>query len=261
MKVPKEIREVERPPNTVVYAFGSDPVKYNVKTRTYRKVGGRTVQTDGETIGSIIDMKFVRIDRTEPIRYAESDMKFWGRSQLVVDLTHDILEDLFRVYHRDDALKTYAVAVLRTIEGGIKDYELQESYDMDYLSVLYPRIPLSKDTVGRHLKDLGRTCTRIAEFMELRCSRVPTTHSVAVDGMLKSYESDTDAFSDFSRKALKKGTRDISVVYAYDVDAMEPVCSKIYPGNQTDVSVFRDFLESNKLRRGFIITDKGFSYE
>ena len=59
MRVPKEIRDVPRPPNTIVYAFGHDPVKYNVKTRVYKKVDGRTVQADGATVGSIIDMKFV----------------------------------------------------------------------------------------------------------------------------------------------------------------------------------------------------------
>ena len=260
MKVPKEIREVPRPHGTVVYAFGHDPVKYNVKKREYKVVDGKRVQIDGETIGSIIDMRFVELEARPGIRYADSDMKFWGASQLIVNSTKDILEDLFSVYSRDDALKTYAIAVLRTIDKGIVDYELQEAYDMDYLSVLYPRVPLSKDTVGRHLFDLGRVCSRITEFMELRCSRVPSNHSVAIDGMLKSYESDADIFSEYSRKALKKGTRDISVVFAYDIDEAEPICSKIYAGNQTDISVFRDFLETNKLQNGFIITDKGFSY-
>ena len=260
MKVPKEIREVERPPNTVVYAFGHDPVKYNVKERVYKVVDGKRIQADGETVGSIIDMKYVEIRSRPKIRYDGSDMKFWGASQLVVNASGDILEDLFRVYDRDDALKTYVMAVLRTVERGLADYEIQEVYDLDYISVLYPRVPLSKDTVGRHLFDLGRVCSRITEFMELRCARVPPNHSVAVDGMLKSYESDDDVFSDFSRKALKKGTRDVSVVFAYDIDAAEPVCSKVYAGNQTDVSVFKDFLETNGLQKGLIVTDKGFSY-
>ena len=260
MKVPKEIRDVPRPPNTIVYAFGHDPVKYNVKKREYRKVDGRTVQIDGATIGTIIDKKFVPTGVRPLIRYDDSDMKFWGPSQLVINRGRDILDDLLEAYEPDDALKTFVIAVLRTVENGITDYELKEAYDMDYISVTYPRVPVSKDTVSKHLFDLGRTYSRMTKFMELRCSRVPVNHSVAVDGMLKSYESDDDVFSDYSRKALKKGTRDISVVYAYDVDQMEPVCCKIYPGNQTDVSVFRDFLEENKLQKGFIITDKGFSY-
>ena len=260
MKVPKEIREVPRPPNTIVYAFGHDPVKYNVKKREYKVVDGKRVQTDGETVGSIIDMKYVELETRPKIRYDDSDMKFWGASQLIVNLSRDILDDLFKVYSRDDALKTYVIAVLRTIEKGLVDYEIQEAYDLDYISVLYPRVPLSKDTVGRHLFDLGRVCSRITEFMELRCTKVPSNHSIAIDGMLKSYESNDDIFSEFSRKALKKGTRDISVVFAYDIDAAEPVCSKIYAGNQTDMSVFKDFLESSKLQTGFIITDKGFSY-
>lgn len=260
MKVPPEIRNVDRPPDTIVYAFGKDPVKFNVKLRTYTKVNGKTVQTDGETIGSIIDMKFVPLERRKPIRYDNTDIKYWGVTQLAINLTSDILEDLLVVYARDDAIKTYVIAILRASDEKLVDYELGDAYDMDYISVTYPRVPLSKDTVSRHLYDLGRVYSRITEFMELRCKRVPVNHSVAIDGMLKSYESDTNIFSEFSRKALKKGTRDISVVFAYDVDEGEPICSKIYSGNQTDISVFKDFLESNSITQGFIITDKGFSY-
>lgn len=257
MKVPKEIRDVERPANTVVYAFGHDPVKYNVKERTYDIVNGKRIQKDGATVGAIIDLKFVPV--CESIHYSDSDMLFWGKSQLIVNQTTDILQDLLKIYNRNDALKTYVMAVLRASEGDLKDYEMKRAYGQDFVSVLYPGVPLSKDTVGKHLYDLGRTCSRITEFMTLRSSRVPANHLVAVDGMLKSYESANSIYSGFSRKALKTGTRDISVMYAYDVDAMEPVCSKIYPGNMTDVSVFRDFLESNSVTKGLIITDKGFS--
>lgn len=258
MKVPEEIRKVERPPNTVVYAFGHDPVKYNVKQRTYEIVDGKRVQKDGDTVGAIIGSRFV--PNSGSITYADSDMLFWGRSQLVVDLTKDILDDLLAVYDRRDALKTYVMAVLRTVEGDLKDYEMKRAYEQDYVSVIYPGVPLSKDTVGKHLYDLGRTYSRINGFMRTRSSNVPTNHLVAVDGMLKSYESGENIFSDYSRKALKTGTRDISVMFAYDVDAMEPVCSKIYPGNMTDVSAFRDFIEGNGVTSGLIVTDKGFSF-
>lgn len=259
MKVPEEIRSVPRPPNTIVYAFGRDPVKYNVKQRLWVEVDGRKVQRDGPTVGAIIDGKFS--PTKQRISYSEADFRSWARSQLVVNLTRDILDDLLAVYCREDAMKTYAMAILRTIEGDLKDYEMKDTYDSDYLSVLYPGIPLSKDTVGDHLFNLGRVCGRIAEFMSLRASRVPLNHFIAADGMLKSYESDDSPFSDFSRKALKTGTRDALVLFLYDVDSMEPVCSSVYPGNMNDVSVFDDFLKRNNVTRGIVVADKGFSYE
>lgn len=95
--------------------------------------------------------------------------------------------------------------------------------------------------------------------MRTRASRVPANHSVAVDGTLKSYESDSNPLSDFSRKALISGSRDISVMFAYDVDEMEPVCSQVNAGNITDLGAFRGFMETNRITRGMVITDKGFS--
>lgn len=257
MKVPKEIREVPRPAGTIVYAYGNPPV-YNVKERTYwcDEKGVRR-QQDGATIGTIEDGMFI------PCRSAlgrsGSDILSWGPSTLIQKLTSDILDDLRKVYHHTEARQIYTLALLRTIDEGLKDEDAAEAYRMDFLSVAHPSVALSKDTVGRLLFNLGRTCTKITEFMRTRASRVPSNHSIAVDGTLKSYESNTNPLSDFSRKALVTGSRDISVMFAYDVDEMEPVCSQVNAGNITDVAAFRGFMETNRVTRGMIITDKGFS--
>ncbi|MBR7123511.1 MAG: transposase, partial [Candidatus Methanomethylophilaceae archaeon] len=41
---------------------------------------------------------------------------------------------------------------------------------------------------------------------------------------------------------------------------MESVCASVYPGNLTDRTVFRDFVETNHVQGGIIITDRGFQY-
>lgn len=80
---------------------------------------------------------------------------------------------------------------------------------------------------------------------------------IAVDA-LKSDESKVNFLSDFSRKARTKGTRDISVLYAFDLEAMEPVCSKCFPGNILDATSYREFLSENRVTKGIIVGDKGF---
>ena len=50
-------------------------------------------------------------------------------------------------------------------------------------------------------------------------------HHLLVEGTLKSDESGVNTLSDFSRKARMKGSRDISVIYAFDLVKKEPVCS------------------------------------
>ncbi|MBR7123512.1 MAG: hypothetical protein IKC93_01410 [Candidatus Methanomethylophilaceae archaeon] len=45
-------------------------------------------------------------------------------------------------------------------------------------------------------------------------AKIPSNHLVAIDGMLKSYESDDSFLSDFFHKAQKSGIRDVSVMMA-----------------------------------------------
>ena len=260
MGVPVEVRKVERPEGTIVYAYGKNGDRYGVKRREFVEVDGKVVQRDGPTIGHIIDLKYVPIDERVRIRYDESDFLYWADAQLIVNLTRDILEDLLAVYHREDALRTYVMAILRTTDEGLTDDDMKDAYEQSYLKVMYPGVALSKNEVGQHLFDLGRTCSHITEFMKVRTSRVPENHNIAVDGMLKSNESEMNSFSAMSRKATTRGTRDISVMYAFDIEAMEPVCSRIYPGNMPDTSAFADFLQENGILKGVIIVDKGFKY-
>lgn len=259
MKVPKEIREVPRPEGTIVYPYG-DPPKYNVKERTYWKdENGKQHQKDGATIGSIEDGRFVPMKPR--MSFCDADIRTWAPSRLIMDRTRDVLDDLLSIYHHKEAWQIYTMAVLRTVDAGIKDYEMAEAYGLDHISVSHPDIALSKNTVGRLLFDLGRTYTKIVEFMRLRTARVPANHIVAADGLLKSYESDDNPLSDFSRKALITGSRDVAVMFAYDVDDMEPVCSQVNAGNVNDVAAFRGFMETNRIAQGMIIADKGFSYD
>ena len=39
----------------------------------------------------------------------------------------------------------------------------------------------------------------------------------------------------------------------------EPVCSKMYPGNTVDSRAIKDFIETNRISKGIIAADKGFT--
>jgi len=259
--VPKEIRDVDRPVNTVVVAYGKNKDKWAVRQRFgCKSVNGRKIPIEGPIIGHIVNMKYVPITDIPGIAMSETDYKRWADVKLCIDNTQDILEDLLKVYNTDDSLKAYCIAVLRALDPDINDYELDDEYDETWLSVSYPGVALSKNTVSDFIYDLGRTCSRIVEFMQIRVEKVTPDHRIAVDGTLKSDESSVNTFSDYSRKALKKGTRDISIIFAYDITTGEPICSKAYPGNQVDVATLEDFITTNDVKSGIIIADKGFSY-
>ena len=261
MPIPQDILSVPRPKNTVVITYGKDKSLYAVRQRVgCRNDNGRHLPVNGPTIGHIIDGIYVPIDKDGPDSVAASpvDLKDWANIVLCDRLFSDIREELSAVYNQADVMKIYCISILRVCDPGIKDYELKEAYETSFLSELYPGVALSKNTVSTFLNDMGKAVSKIVRFMQNRAAAVSMDHHLLIDGTLKSDESKVNSLSDFSRKARTKGTRDISVLYAFDLEAMEPVCSKCFPGNMLDATAYSEFISENRITKGIIVGDKGF---
>lgn len=260
MPIPQHILSVERPKNTVVICYGKNKDHYAVRQRVGCKYnGGRHLPQNGPTIGHIVDGKYIPME--EPITtvsMSDVDLKDWANVALCDKQFQDILHELKKVYNESDALKLYCIAILRVCNPGIKDCELKEAYDESFLSEMYPGVALSRNTVCEFLNNVGKACSRIVKFMRLRTETVNMSHHLLVDGTLKTDTSKVNSLSDFSRKARLKGTRDISVLYAFDLEEREPVCSKCYPGNMLDVTAYESFISENHITKGIIVSDKGF---
>ena len=263
MSIPKEILAVKRPINTVVTVYGKNKDRYAVKQRDgCRYDNGRRIPITGATIGHIIGGKYVPKENhnfvPSPLVNAPIDLKDWGTIVLAEQLSVQLLNELENVYNQDDALKIFCIAILRVCRPGIKDYELKDAYEESFLSELYPGVGLSKNTVSDFLSTLGKAYSRIVQYMSIRTASVEAGHHILVDGTLKSNESKVNTLSDFSRKAREKFTRDISLLYAFDVESQEPVCSKCFPGNMPDSVSYKTFIEENGIKKGILVGDKGF---
>lgn len=261
MPIPREILDVPRPKNTVVIAYGSGKKRYAVRRRVgCRNVGGRHLPVNGPTIGHIVDGAYVPIEKSAPqdVSLSPIDLKDWASVVFCDRLFKSIQDELFAVYSQSDAMKIYCISLLRVCDKGIRDFELKEAYETSFLSERYPDVSLSKNTVSTFLNDLGKTMSRIVTFMRNRTASVSLDHHLLVDGTLKSDESKVNSLSDFSRKARTKGTRDISVLFAFDLEAMEPICSKCFPGNMLDAASYEAFIKENQITKGIIAGDKGF---
>lgn len=261
MPIPQSILSVPRPKNTVVIAYGKDKSLYAVRQRVgCRNVNGRHLPVNGPTIGHIIDGAYVPVECSDPTAVSASpvDLKDWADIVLCDRLFCGIRQELSAVYNRADAMKIYCIAILRVCNPGIKNYELKEAYETSFLSELYPGVALSRNTVSAFLNDMGKALSRIVQFMRNRTAAAAIDHHLLIDGTLKSDESKVNSLSDFSRKARAKGTRDISVLYAFDLEAMEPVCSQCFPGNMLDATSYGAFISGNGITKGIIVADKGF---
>ena len=261
MPIPNEILAVERPTNTVVIVYGKNKNLYAVRKRTgCKNVNGRHIPINGPTIGHIMNREYVPMDDNRPADVSASpvDLKDWANAALCDRLFKSIQDELLPVYSRQDVMKLCCISLLRVCNPGIRDYELKEAYETSFLSELYPGMALSKNTVSTFLNDLGKTSSRITQFMRKRADSVSMDHHLLIDGTLKSDESTVNSLSDFSRKARTKGSRDISVLYAFDLEAMEPICSKCFPGNMLDITSYEAFISESGITKGIIVADKGF---
>ena len=262
MAVPEEIRKIKRPKNTIVVAYGKNRDLYAVRKRVgCRREGRRNIPKTGPTIGHIRDGRYIPTEEDPafaPKAPPPVELRDWANAALCDRLFADVLDDLKAVYPPDMALKIWSVAVLRVCSPGANDYELKEMYDASLLSELRPGAALSRNTVSALHKDVGKWYSRLVAFMKRRAAAIGADASVLLDGTLKSDESRVNSLSDFSRKARTKGTRDISVLYAFDLGRMEPVCSKCYPGNMLDVTAYEDFVGECGVKRGVLVADKGF---
>lgn len=259
MPVPEAIRNVPRPRNTVVQDMKRDgPKRYAVRARKSEKYvpGGNPQPINGEVIGYIIDYKFV------PLQPKTSEdgpqMLSYGGASLAHSVCQDLVKDLLAVYPPDDAYSIISVAILKVLRPRVSSSRLSTAYRDSFVSVYYPGASLSKNSVSSLYQKLGMDGKKRESFFELRMKAVSREHHIAIDGMLKQDSSWINDLSAFSYKARLKGCQDISVLYAYDIEKKEPICSQVFPGNSIDAVSYRSFIRDNKITRGILVNDKGF---
>lgn len=258
MGVPEEIRRVERPRNTVVVENKTDgPRKYAVRERKGVKyVSGSNPQPiNGNVIGYIIDGAFVPL-QAETACDGPEELSY-GSSALFARHAADILETLLAVYPAEDAYSMIASVGVRVIRPGASYNRVSQHHRRTYLSVFYPA-HVSKNHLSDLLERVGMDGDKRRKFFRLLMRRVAETHHVLIDGHLKRDGSTVNDLAQFSYKASKRGYREISVIYAYDLESREIVAGQVFPGNCLDAQAYRRFIEDNGITRGVIVTDKGF---
>ena len=245
MPIPKEILSVHRPKSTRVRQSGK---RWLVIKTTSQRIPGRKNPKCIElgTIGEIVNGVYREI-RKEPRKSKETklriiDIKDYGQVAICNKLGEGLFDDLNSVYDADDAKRIYIIALLRAAYPDIRDRDLKFRYETSYLSEMYQGVALSENSVTAFLEKIGMNSNKIKQFMQNRMNASEDDTKV-VDGVLKSNNSITNCFSEFSKKGKIKGSRNISIMYSYSLNKQEPVACRIYPGNMLDLRSIKDFLE------------------
>ena len=257
MPIPETILAVPRPSSTVVRKSGD---KYLVIKRTSRRrpSDGKPVPVDLGTIGEIVQGKYVA-KRDAPMPKHQVDVKSYGRVKLCDSVSGTLLQDLADVWDIPVAKRLYVLALLRAAYGDIRDRDVELRYNTSFLSEMIPGVPVSRNAISALLEQVGEMSSLICEFMRRRvAANAALSGNLVVDGMLKDFNSQSSVFSRFSRKARTKGSKDVSLLYAFNPDTKEPIAARAYPGNMIDMTALGEFIETNGIKRGLMVFDKGF---
>lgn len=271
--IPAEIRAVERPKNTIVkFSYG----KYNVILRTCVRFGKKNVPIDLGKVGEIVDGRYIpektpklknakqaraekierltgRLTKGKPGRPrkdeepGDPDIKKYGQYCFVHDIAKGLLDELASCFDLGMAKEIYAMALLRMVDPGLTDRDLFWEYRLSFVSEFLPGLHLSEACIPAILSKVGERYNSIMDFMRLRVRKYAGDGLVAVDGVLKNYESDDSIFSAYSHKARQKCRKDLSVLLAFNVKTGVLVCSKTYIGSAPDTSTMRDFVKEMTL--------------
>lgn len=262
MAVPADIRAVPRPVNTIVDDSGHDgPKRYAVRQRGATKyvANGNPQPRNGKVIGHIIDHKYVPLpDGQETKQAVEPDMLSYGASALVKSVTNDLFYDLLAVYDPSDVYAMMAIATLKVIRPSITASRMSTHYNRTFVCRDYPGAPMSRNSIGKLFQRIGMDGNKRRQFYQLRLKQTAADHHIAIDGMLKQDTSTVNDLSAYSHKARVRGCCEVSVLYAYDIEKMEPLCAEVFPGNSIDASSYPSFIRDNDIKCGIIVADKGF---
>ncbi len=259
MGVPAEVRAVPRPKNTIVEDSGIDsPYRYAVRARgkTSISANGNPSPGNGSVIGHIINLVYVpKVQKT----LDEPEEMSYGMAALVQTQAEDLYKDLLSVYPVNDATNIMAIAFLKVLKPRIASNRYTTEYSRTFTHVYYKGCSLSKNSITELLKRTGMDTAKRIAFFRKRIERIDSSHLLAIDGTLREDNSTVNDLSAYSRKARVKGTKDISILYAFDTETKEPICSEVFPGNNLDSTTVNSFITMNGIDRGILVADKGFT--
>ena len=154
-------------------------------------------------------------------------MLSYGASALVKSVSADLLSDLLNIYPANEAYSIMSIATLRVIRPKITLGRMATHYRRTFVCKDYPRCHV-KEYSGNLLQRIGQDGNKRKDFYQLRISSVAEDHHIAIDGTLKQNTSIVNDLSAYSYKARTRGCSEVSVLYAYISNTMEPcVCRSL----------------------------------
>lgn len=186
----------------------------------------------------------------------EPPMLSYGASALVKSVTEDIFDDLLTIYSPAEVFAIMTMATLKVIKPEITTKKMESEYHTTFVCKDYPGATLSPNSITKLLQKIGMYEDRRKQFYQRRKNATNADHHVIIDYTIKpNYRTRHDLFS-YSLKPQDINKRDSLVIYAYDLELMEPIYDMGFYGKFDDHIPYDAFIRTNDVRDAFIISDK-----
>lgn len=260
-KIPDEIKRY-RLRGTEIKSVGNNFYLYRVsckwdkELKKYRKV---TLGYIGRVTPEGIIEAHHRNEKSKPISYPSGYSLEYGSTWLLRTVGQDILDNLQK-HFGSDATWIYSVALLRTARHCAFRY-LEHYYNVSYLSVVFPKLPMSSSSLSNKMQELGMRRDTMVNFMR---EYIPSKNFYAIfDGT--SIVCNSNNISDAQRGYNSHGCHDpqLNLMYALALEEKKicPIFYKNYPGSVRDVSAFQNMMCEMGITSAVVLADKGFYSE
>ena len=258
MAIPQIVKCVDRPSNTIIVDTGVESShRFAVRKILSPEERGAHQNTKyGPIVGYIANGTYIPKDSTA-ISTLPPMLSFGGSVLLISVLDQFLIDSLATAFGDIKiAQQIIVIAGLKVLHPGITQSALQKCYRNSYLSVAFPGVSLSKNTVSSLYNTIGLSSDCRAKFHKSKILQIGRDNVVIIDGTIVQDTSIINCLSQYSYKNIVVKAK--NCIFLYDNTAKDIVTSETYPGNFSDASVFRDFLVKNHIYTGILVGDRAF---
>ena len=249
--VPKAIRDL-KPKGTMVKAIKGGYYVYTCSNRKgedgkwHLRMGG-LIGSIKEGVGFIPNDNFCTAGKLTVVEY--------GQYAIAGEASKGVLAQLKEFFNPLDATRIYVLALLYMVNGytGLKN--IGTLFGQSSLSVRYPSMSMSYESLSKLLDALGRRGERPLRYQQHLLDKACR---IAMDGhCIESYSHEND-LAQYGNKYRTTGEMQVNLLMAYDIETRRPVLSRLYPGGMPDKASVKDLLAPFAFTGKLIVADRGF---
>ena len=214
----------------------------------------------GATKEEIASVTQAAVNMRMDLRDMDIQVKDYGEYAIVLASTQSVLKGLEQVFSDSDARTIYALSVIYFIDQYTPASYLKDIYDQSILSIKWPTLAVSENSINDFLHQLGShpaVCEEYSQYLISESSGI-----TAIDGHVILCCSKQNDLADYGNKYPTLGNKQINLLQAYDVENACSLVSKAYEGGLPDKSSVQDLLTTYDFpRKTCFLIDMGFYSE